>query len=67
MVLDHPVNGPKVPVKAIYRVYNAWPTAIAFSDLDAGANAVLMQQVTLAHEGFDHKLATSIGMSGVSF
>jgi len=33
MVLDHPVTGPKVPVKAIYRVYNAWPTAIAFSDL----------------------------------
>lgn len=67
MVLDHPVTGPKVPVKAIYRVYNAWPTAIAFSDLDAGANAVLMQQVTLAHEGFDHKLAASIGLNGVSF
>ncbi|APC46399.1 tail tube protein [Streptomyces phage BRock] len=67
MVLDHPVTSSRVPVKAIYRVYNAWPTAIAFSDLDAGANAVLMQQVTLAHEGFDYKLAPTIGMSGVSF
>lgn len=67
MVLDHPVTSSTVPVKAIYRVYNAWPTSIAFSDLDAGANAVLMQQLSLAHEGFDFKLATSIGLNGVSF
>lgn len=67
MVLDHPVTTPQVPVKAIYRVYNAWPTSIAFSDLDAGANAVLMQQMSLAHEGFDMKLASKIGLNGVSF
>jgi hypothetical protein len=40
---------------------------MAFSDLDAGANAVLMQQISLAHEGFDYKLASKIGLSGVSF
>jgi phage tail-like protein len=67
MVLDHPVTTSQVPVKAIYRVYNAWPTSIAFSDLDAGANAVLMQQMSLAHEGFDFKLASKIGLNGVSF
>jgi phage tail-like protein len=67
MVLDHPVTTPQVPVKAIYRVYNAWPTSIAFSDLDAGANAVLMQQMSLAHEGFDFKLASKTGLNGVSF
>lgn len=67
MVLDHPVTSSQVPVKAIYRIYNAWPTSIAFSDFDAGANAVLMQQISLAHEGFDMKLATQIGLSGVSF
>jgi phage tail-like protein len=66
MVLDHPVTTPQVPVKAVYRVYNAWPTSIAFSDLDAGANAVLMQQMSLAHEGFDMRLANSIGPTGVS-
>lgn len=66
-VLDHPVTTPSVPVKAVYRIYNAWPTSIAFSDLDAGANAVLMQQMSLAHEGFDFKLASSIGPGGVSF
>lgn len=67
MVLDSPVTTSQVPVKAVYRVYNAWPTSIAFSDLDAGANAVLMQQFSFAHEGFDFKLATSPGLSGVKF
>lgn len=67
MVLDHPVTTSRVPVKAIWRIYNAWPTAIAFSDLDAGANAIMMQQVTFAHEGFDFKLASSVGLTGVSF
>lgn len=67
MVLDHPVTSSQVPVKAIYRVYNAWPTSIAFSDLDAGANAVLMQQLSLAHEGFDFKLASKTGLNGVTF
>lgn len=66
-VLDQPVTTPTVPVKAVYRIYNAWPTSIAFSDLDAGANAVLMQQLSLAHEGFNFKLATKTGLSGVSF
>jgi phage tail-like protein len=67
MVLDHPVTTPQVPVKAVYRVYNAWITSMAFSDLDAGANAVLMQQISLAHEGFDYRLATSTGLNGVTF
>lgn len=66
-VLDHPVVTTTVPVKAVYRIYNAWPTSIAFSDFDAGANAVLMQQISLAHEGFDFKLATQTGPGGVTF
>jgi len=66
-VLDHPVTTSQVPVKAAYKVYNAWPTSIAFSDLDAGANAVLMQQFSFAHEGFDFKLATATGLQGVNF
>jgi phage tail-like protein len=67
-VLDHPVTkGNDIPVKAVYRVYNAWPTAVAWSDLDAGANAILVTQMTLAHEGFDHKVANNIGAESVSF
>jgi phage tail-like protein len=60
-VLAHPVTRGKVPVKAAYRVHNAWPTSVAFSDLDAGANALVVQQMTLAHEGFEFKLANNIG------
>lgn len=67
MVLDHPVTTKRVPVKAAFRVYNAWPTAVAFSDLDAGANAIVVSQMTLAHEGFKFKLAKRIGSEGVSF
>ena len=36
-----------------FKVYNAWPTALAFSDLNAGDNALLVEQMTLVHEGFD--------------
>jgi phage tail-like protein len=73
-VLDHPVtkNDPKtsiqggwVPVKALFTVYNAWPTSIAFSDFDAGANALMIQQMTLAHEGFDFLADSHYGMPGL--
>jgi len=68
-VLDHPVTDTrKIPVKAAFKVYNAWPQSIAFSDLDAGANAIVVQQMTLAHEGWNFKLANNIGQnSTVSF
>jgi phage tail-like protein len=53
-VLDHPTAGQRrAKVKNWYRVFNAWPTSVSFSDLDAGANAIIVQQMTLAHEGFD--------------
>jgi hypothetical protein len=48
-------------------VYNAWPTSIAFSDLDAGANAIVVQQMTLAHEGWEFKVAKNIGTESVKF
>lgn len=67
-VLDHPVTkGSDIPVKAAYRIYNAWPTAIAWSDMDAGANAIVVQQMTMAHEGFDFKVARNIGAESVTF
>lgn len=66
-VLDHPVTSGNTPSKAAFRVYNAWPTAVAFSDLDAGANAIIVQQMTLAHEGFEFRIANSVGTSSVTF
>ena len=60
-VLEHPVtlldNDPDgsnliIPVKFRVKVYNAWITGISFSDLNAGDNAVMVEQMTLVHEGF---------------
>jgi phage tail-like protein len=36
-----------------FQVYNAWPTSVAYSDLNAGDNAILVEQISLVHEGFD--------------
>lgn len=67
-VLDHPITpGNQAPIKAWFRVYNAWPTAVSWSDLDAGANALLINQLSLAHEGFDIKVAAAGGSTEVSF
>jgi len=41
-------------------VYNAWPTSVAYSDLNAGDNALLVEQATFVHEGFDINWATSL-------
>lgn len=60
-ILDHPVTKSSVPIKAWFRVYNAWPTSIAWSDLDAGANQLFISQLVLAHEGFDYSLASQVG------
>lgn len=70
MLVDHPVTTVRAAVKAAWRIYNCWPTSIAFGDLDAGANGVELQQITLAHEGFDFKIASKGGngpSGGVSF
>lgn len=36
-----------------FTVFNAWPTSVAYSDLNAGDNALFVEQMTLVHEGFD--------------
>lgn len=71
-VLDHPHtkwggNRSHPKAKAAWRVYNAWPTSVSFSDLDAGANALVIQQMTLAHEGWEFKLAKNLSDPGVGF
>lgn len=61
-VLDHPVTDREnVPSKMLVKVYNAWPISIAYSDLDAGGNAVLIEQMTLTHEGWEVFWADSAG------
>jgi len=47
------VTGASDDVAMRFRVYNAWPTTVAYSDLNAGDNALFVEQMTLVHEGFD--------------
>lgn len=75
-VLSHPIgstaptttsDGKATPggdhVAMRFNIYNAWITSIAYSDLNAGDNALFVEQMTLVHEGFDlnwaHDLKTS--------
>lgn len=37
---------------------NAWISSLAYSDLQAGDNAVMVEQMTLVHEGIDVKWAS---------
>jgi phage tail-like protein len=64
-VLNHPIASPENTTGGItaykdqnqvamrFKVYNAWPTTVAYSDLNAGDNALYVEQMTLVHEGFD--------------
>lgn len=36
-----------------FRFYNAWPSSVAYSDLNASDSALMVEQMTLYHEGMD--------------
>lgn len=66
-VLAHPVTTMlDVPTYVAFKIYNAWITGIAFSELDAGGNAVYVQQMTIAHEGFSVRVADGPATTGVA-
>lgn len=50
-----------------FRVYNAWITSVAYSDLNAGDNAIFVEQATLVHEGFDLNWAPTETSSAAGF
>jgi phage tail-like protein len=53
-VFDHPVTvGSPSNAKLRFKLYNAWVANISFSGLNAMENAILVQQLTLHHEGMD--------------
>ena len=66
-VFDHPVTSGtyqydtdpsagatevNLPAKLSITLYNAWPGSFSISDLNAGDNGILIQQLQLHHEGF---------------
>jgi phage tail-like protein len=70
-VLSHPIPGSGLPtsgnagasddhVALRFHVYNCWLTSLAYSDLNAGDNAIFVEQMAIVHEGFDVKWADSL-------
>jgi phage tail-like protein len=65
-VYDHPVTNssytydvdpstaskPELPKRLTVKLYNAWPGSYSISDLNAGDNGIIIQQLQLHHEGF---------------
>ena len=65
-VYDHPVtnssyrydvdpsvtSNPELPKRLTVKLFNAWPGSFSISDLNAGDNGILIQQLQLHHEGF---------------
>ncbi|CAB5219609.1 Conserved hypothetical protein CHP02241 [uncultured Caudovirales phage] len=76
-VLSHPIAGSGANdtnstanndhVTLRFNVYNAWITSIAYSDLNAGDNAIFVEQMTLVHEGFDLNWAPDLNTSALPF
>lgn len=53
-VLPHPRTDTSVlDAVATFKVYNAWPSSISYSTLNAGDNGLIVSQLTLAHEGWE--------------
>lgn len=78
-VLSHPIpgsaggttNGTAIAaddhVAMRFNVYNCWVTAVSYSDLNAGDNAIFVEQATLVHEGFDIQWAENLTDNAPSF
>ena len=76
-VLSHPIPGanPEVDTTSAqsdhtamrFNVYNCWPTAVAYSDLNAGDNALFVEQMTLVHEGFDINWAPNLTTNAATY
>lgn len=53
-------------IVARFRLYNAWPTSVAYSDLNAGDNALMVEQMTLVHEGMNMEWAELSDADGLT-
>lgn len=50
-----------------FRVYNAWIANLGYSNLDAGQSTIMVEEMTLVHEGFDVMMASDYSTSAADF
>lgn len=61
----NPSEGPYTDHASLrFRVNNAWITSLSYSNLDAGASTLMVEEITLVHEGFDVTFAKDYTVSG---
>jgi phage tail-like protein len=61
MIIDHPATTTQARIKALLRVWKAWPSKLTLGDLNASDNSVWVQQITLRHEGWTLYLPSQPG------
>lgn len=49
----YPSNNTLQNARLRFTLYNCWPGGFALSDLNAGASSIMVQQMTVHHEGFE--------------
>ena len=49
-----------------FRVYRAWITNLSYSNLDAGSNSIMVEEMTIVHEGWDVTYATNYTAAGTA-
>jgi hypothetical protein len=50
-----------------FRIYNAWITNLSYSNLDAGGSSLMVEEMTVVHEGWDAKYATNYTATASTF
>ena len=50
-----------------FRIYNAWITNLSYSNLDAGGSSLMVEEMTVVHEGWDAKYATIYTATAATF
>jgi phage tail-like protein len=47
-----------------FRVYRAWITSLAYSGVDAGSNSIMVEEMSIVHEGWDVTYASDYTATG---
>lgn len=50
-----------------FKLYNAWITSLVYGDLNSGGEGLMVEGMTLVHEGFDVNYATSYATTADQF
>jgi len=50
-----------------FRIYNAWITNLSYSNLDAFGSSLMVEEMTIVHEGWDANYATGYAASALDF